>query len=168
MCRELDGPPEGLAAELKIDGVSISLIYEEGRLTRGVTRGNGLVGDDVTFNVRTIRQLPMVVDDAPPMMEIRGEVFMSRRAFRELNRQREEAGEPPFANPRNAAAGAVRLLDPRITAQRKLDCFFYSLAAWDGEMPRAQDESLARLVHEELVDFDEALPRARVPENFHP
>ena len=145
MCRELDGPPAGLAAELKIDGVSISLIYEDGRLTRGVTRGNGLVGDDVTANVRTIRQLPMVVDGAPPTMEIRGEVYMSRTVFENLNRQRRQAGEAEFANPRNATAGAIRLLDSRESARRRLGLWCYQLARAEGWELSSHVEDLERL-----------------------
>jgi DNA ligase (NAD+) len=136
MCRELGGQPEGLAVELKIDGVSISLIYQEGRLERAVTRGNGFVGDEVTANARTIRGLPLAVDGAPPLLEVRGEVYLPRTVFERLNRDRRQAGEPEFANPRNAAAGAIRLLDPRETARRRLAVWCYQLArATDGPGP---------------------------------
>ncbi len=128
MCRELDREPAGLAAELKIDGVSISLIYVDGRLEQAVTRGDGLVGDDVTANVRTIRQLPLEVDGMPPLVEIRGEVYLARSVFLELNLERRQANEREFANPRNAAAGAIRLLDSREAARRRLSVWCYQLA----------------------------------------
>ena len=132
MCRELGRQPDGLAAELKIDGVSMSLVYEQGRLARAVTRGDGFVGDDVTTNARTIRGLPLVVEEAPPLLEVRGEVYLSHRVFAELNRVRVEAGEAEFANPRNAAAGAIRLLDPREAARRRLAVWCYQLARAEG------------------------------------
>ena len=130
--RELGHEPEGLATELKIDGASISLIYVDGRLERAVTRGDGLVGDDVTANARTIRQLPLVVEGLPPVVEIRGEVYLARSVFDELNRERRDAGEREFANPRNAAAGAIRLLDPRQASRRRLGVWCYQLARADG------------------------------------
>ena len=130
--RELGHEPERLAAELKIDGASISLVYLDGRLERAVTRGDGLVGDDVTANARSIRQLPLVVEGLPPVVEIRGEVYLARSVFDELNRERREAGEREFANPRNAAAGAIRLLDPRQASRRRLGVWCYQLARADG------------------------------------
>ncbi len=130
--RELGHEPDGLAAELKIDGASISLIYVDGRFERAVTRGDGLVGDDVTANARTIRQLPLVVEGLPPVVEIRGEVYLARSVFDELNRERRDAGEREFANPRNAAAGAIRLLDPRQASRRRLGVWCYQLARADG------------------------------------
>lgn len=131
--------------EPKIDGLSIAVHYREGLLERGATRGDGLVGEEVTSNVRTIRSIPLRLTRTVPFLEARGEVFMPRSAFRELNRLREEEGEAPFANPRNAAAGSVRLLDPRITASRRLDCFFYGLAAVEGESPASHSEGLRLL-----------------------
>ncbi len=116
-----------LAAELKIDGVSVSLIYENGALARGVTRGDGVLGEDVTFNIRTIPSVPLRLLRAVPFLEVRGEVYYPIAAFREMNRGREEAGEPPFANPRNAAAGSIRLLDPKLAAQRPLDLLIWNL-----------------------------------------
>ncbi len=115
--------------ELKYDGVSISLIYENGVLVRAVTRGDGREGDDVTNNIRTIASIPLVIkgNNIPSRFEIRGEVIMPRKVFYDLNMQREQAEEPPFANPRNAASGSLKLLDPRQTASRKLDCFLYFL-----------------------------------------
>jgi DNA ligase (NAD+) len=132
VCRELGYPPETLAAELKIDGVSISLIYVDGKLERAVTRGDGQVGDDVTANARTIRQLPLEVDGLPEMVEVRGEVYLARSVFDDLNRARRAAGEREFANPRNAAAGAIRLLDSREASRRRLAVWCYQLARADG------------------------------------
>jgi DNA ligase (NAD+) len=132
MCRELGRDPERLAAELKIDGVSISLLYVDGKLERAVTRGDGAVGDDVTANARTIRQLPLEVDGLPPLLEIRGEVYLARSVLAELNRGRRRVGEREFANPRNAAAGAIRLLDPREASRRRLGLWCYQVARCEG------------------------------------
>ena len=112
--------------ELKYDGLSISLQYEKGLLIRAVTRGDGVQGDDVTQNVKTIRSIPLRLrGDYPPMLEIRGEIFMPHAEFERLNREREEIGESPFANPRNAAAGSLKMQDPKAVAKRKLDAFLY-------------------------------------------
>ena len=139
--------PRGFVVEPKIDGLSISVLYRDGELDRAVTRGDGLVGEDVTANVRTIRSIPRRLKKPRRALEVRGEVFMPRAAFRELNRRREADGEPPFANPRNAAAGSVRMKDPRITADRALDAFFYVLASTGDEpLPRFQHEGLELLV----------------------
>jgi DNA ligase (NAD+) len=135
----------GYVVEPKIDGLSIAVHYEDGILTRGVTRGDGRVGEDVTANVRTIRSIPLRLTRPVASLEARGEVFMPRGAFEELNRERIEQGKQPFANPRNAAAGAVRLLDPRVTAARRLDCYFYALPAIAGDAPATLEEGLARL-----------------------
>jgi DNA ligase (NAD+) len=116
--------------ELKIDGLAISLRYENGRLVTAATRGDGEVGDDVTANVRTIRAIPLVLlngRDIPVVIEVRGEVYMPTKSFIQLNKQRAEASEPLFANPRNAAAGSLKLLDARITAQRNLSFFAYAI-----------------------------------------
>lgn len=126
--RELGRKPGELAAELKIDGVSISLLYEDGGLSRAVTRGDGVVGDDVTVNARTLRGLPLELEAAPPLLEVRGEVFLGRRTFAELNRSRRAAGEREFANPRNAAAGSIRLLDSREASRRRLGLWCYQVA----------------------------------------
>jgi DNA ligase (NAD+) len=116
-------------AELKLDGVSISLLYEDGVLTQGVTRGNGVVGDDVTTNVRTIRNLPLrLAGEAPRRLLARGEIYMPRSVFVEINRRREEAGEPLYANPRNTTAGTVRLLDSREVARRRLKVAIFQSA----------------------------------------
>jgi DNA ligase (NAD+) len=118
-------------AELKLDGLGVALIYENGSFVRGATRGDGRRGEDVTGNLKTIRSIPLVLEGIGarlPVLEVRGEVYMRKHAFEELNQQRERDGETPFANPRNAAAGSVRLLDPRITASRPLDIFIYMLS----------------------------------------
>ncbi|MEE8526821.1 MAG: NAD-dependent DNA ligase LigA [Thermoanaerobaculia bacterium] len=116
-------------AELKLDGVSISLTYEDGVLARGITRGNGIVGDDVTANVRTLRTLPLrLKGEPPPRLVIRGEIYMPRSVFEDINRQREEAGEPLYANPRNTTAGTIRLLDSREVARRRLSVAIFQSA----------------------------------------
>lgn len=122
-------PAEDIAwvTELKIDGLAVNLIYEEGKLVRCVTRGDGVEGEDITANVKTIRSIPLTIPVDLPRLDIRGEVFMPRRAFVELNRQRDENGEPPFANCRNAAAGSLRQLNPKVTAERNLDFFAYAV-----------------------------------------
>jgi DNA ligase (NAD+) len=128
--RRLLGPDEEprYVTELKIDGLAVSLLYENGRFTRGATRGNGMVGEDVTQNLRTVRAIPERLWDEPPeRLEPRGEVYMTLENFEALNRRQEAAGKPPFANPRNAAAGAIRQLDPRITATRPLTIFLYGV-----------------------------------------
>jgi DNA ligase (NAD+) len=139
-------------AEHKFDGLSISLQYEDGVLARGVTRGDGTTGEEVTPNVKTIRSIPLRVDAAllkkvklSKRFEVRGEVMMTRKSFEALNRQQEEIGGKIFVNPRNAAAGAVRVLNPAITAQRKLDFFAYYLFV-DGKVPYSKhSESLEAL-----------------------
>lgn len=130
--RALGHEPRGLTAELKIDGVSISLVYHERRLVRAVTRGDGRVGDDVTANARTIRSLPLVLNEGPARMEIRGEVYMPRSVFALLNRERRARGEAEFANPRNATAGSIRLLDSREAAARRLAVWCYQLVQAEG------------------------------------
>jgi DNA ligase (NAD+) len=131
-------------AEHKFDGLSISLQYEDGMLARGVTRGDGTTGEDVTPNVKTIRSIPLRIEGAAlkktklsPEFEVRGEIMMPRKSFEALNRQQEQSGGKIFANPRNAAAGAVRVLDPSITAQRRLEFFAYYLLV-DGKVPLAK------------------------------
>ncbi|HZN53752.1 MAG TPA: NAD-dependent DNA ligase LigA [Candidatus Polarisedimenticolaceae bacterium] len=144
--RAVGGAVTAFVVEPKIDGLSIALWYRDGLLERAVTRGNGTVGEDITANVRTIRTIPLRLSRSIAFVEVRGEIFMPRASFQALNAQRAEAGEAPFANPRNAASGSVRLLDPRITASRRLGGFFYALASVEGEAPPAtQSEGLARL-----------------------
>ena len=130
--RALPGAHFDYVCEPKIDGLGIALVYERGRFVRGATRGDGRVGEDITANLRTIRSLPMVLRGAlaaVPDLEVRGEVFMPRADFEELNRGLQESGEATFANPRNAAAGAVRQKDPAVTARRPLDIFLYHVGA---------------------------------------
>jgi DNA ligase (NAD+) len=133
----------GFVAELKIDGLSISLRYEGGRLLRGATRGDGQRGEDVSGNVRTIRTIPLRIPETTPL-EVRGEVYYSKAAFARVNADRETEGEPLFANPRNAAAGTMRLLDSRVTAKRRLDAWLYAIAEAT-PMPQSQSEVLSRL-----------------------
>ena len=124
----LGGTPYSYVLEPKIDGVAISLRYENGLLVRAVTRGDGTTGDDVTANVRTIKSIPLRLSNSPPgVLEVRGEVYMTRKGFAALNEERQEAGLEPFANPRNACAGSLKQLDPRIVASRPLDALFYGL-----------------------------------------
>ncbi len=111
--------------EPKFDGLSISLVYKDGRLEYGATRGNGIEGEDVTLNLKTIKTIPLVIENGPELLEVRGEVVMFKKDFEELNKEREEKGEAIFANPRNAAAGSVRQLDSKITKERKLHFFAY-------------------------------------------
>ncbi|HEX3392204.1 MAG TPA: NAD-dependent DNA ligase LigA [Solirubrobacteraceae bacterium] len=113
--------------EPKVDGLAISLLYRDGVLERGATRGNGEVGEDVTHNLRTIGQVPLHIDDAPPLLEVRGEVYMSLKDFAALNERRAEAGESTFMNPRNSAAGTIRQLDPALAAERPLSMWAYQV-----------------------------------------
>jgi DNA ligase (NAD+) len=151
--RELAGRDQvEYVAELKLDGLSMALTYQEGELARGVTRGDGRVGEDVTGNVRTIRSVPLRLEAKklalighPAQFEVRGEVIMSRKAFEKTNAQREAAGEPRFANPRNSAAGSIRQLDPRIVAERKLDMFVYYLQVHGVELKGEHSHALETL-----------------------
>jgi DNA ligase (NAD+) len=128
MGREGEAADAAYVAELKIDGLSIALTYEEGVLARGVTRGDGVRGEDVTANVRTIRAIPLrLKQGAPGRLEVRGEVFLPRTTFDRVNQEREDADEPTFANPRNAAAGTMRSLDPAVVARRGLSAYVYQL-----------------------------------------
>ncbi len=132
------------AVEPKIDGLAISLRYEKGRLIRAATRGSGTQGDDVTANIRTIRAIPLTLEgrNIPDILEVRGEVYMPKKAFAELNAAKIETGEPEFANPRNAAAGSLKLLDARITAQRKLAFFAYALGQVSKPLAKTHYDSL--------------------------
>ena len=135
--------------ELKIDGLAMSLLYENGAYKIGATRGDGYVGEDVTPNVKTIPSVPLAVTipaEFPPTFEVRGEVYMPKRSFQRLNAELAKGGKPLFANPRNAAAGAVRQLDPRVTARRRLDTFIYALDPAGGAKSQEQIlESLAQM-----------------------
>src|SRR5262249_14200532 len=120
--------PVAYVAELKIDGLSLALTYEDGRLVRGATRGDGMRGEDVTANVRTIRAIPLTLRDRiPGRIEVRGEVFLPRSQFERINEEREEAGEPLFQNARNSAAGTMRNLDPALVAKRRLSALVYQV-----------------------------------------
>jgi DNA ligase (NAD+) len=132
--------------EPKVDGVAISLLYENGRLVRAATRGDGVTGDDVTQNVLTISNIPhRLHGEAPGQIEIRGEIYLPKAIFARLNAERDEEGLPPFANPRNAAAGSIKQLDPAITASRKLAAVFYGTGAWTGDQPATGREMFATL-----------------------
>jgi DNA ligase (NAD+) len=132
--RVLGHPPSGYACELKIDGLAVSLTYEDGVLTRAATRGDGVTGEDVTANVRTIESVPLRLlgDDPPTVMEARGEIYMPVTAFEALNAAQAEAGGAPYVNPRNTAAGSVRQKDPGVTASRRLDIWIYQLGMMEG------------------------------------
>jgi DNA ligase (NAD+) len=120
--------------ELKIDGLSMALTFEHGRLVRGATRGDGVLGEDVSPNVRVVRAIPLKIrGDAPQRMEVRGEVYLPRASFEKMNEEREQAGEPVFANPRNAAAGTIRTLDSAAVARRGLSAFCYQVVVPAGE-----------------------------------
>src|SRR5688500_949573 len=135
-----DAPPLAYVAELKIDGLSLALTYEGGRLLRGVTRGDRIRGEGATPNVRVNPAIPLLLKDDQDKGKARragigGEAFLSRQAFERVNREREEADEPPFANPRNAAARTMRTLDPRAVERRGLSAFFYQVVVPSGSPP---------------------------------
>jgi len=144
--RLLGGEPVEYVCEPKLDGLSVELVYVDGVFTVGSTRGDGRVGEDVTRNLRTIKQVPLRLfpldGKVPRLLEARGEVYMEKEAFRRLNAERERAGEPLFANPRNAAAGSLRQLDPNVTASRPLKIFFYAMGRAEGIEIRSQVELL--------------------------
>ncbi|MFM8364219.1 MAG: NAD-dependent DNA ligase LigA [Verrucomicrobiota bacterium] len=141
-----DGRPVEFTIEPKVDGLAISLLYEEGRLIRAATRGDGTTGDDVTQNVLTISNIPHRLKGRPPRrIEIRGEIYLPKSVFETLNAARDEEGLPTFANPRNAAAGSIKQLDPAVTASRKLAGVFYGTGLWDGEIPPTGREMFERL-----------------------
>jgi DNA ligase (NAD+) len=180
-CRRLaDGRDVEYVTELKIDGLSISLSYEDDLLVRGVTRGDGRTGEDVTQNARTIRSVPLSIRSQAKSIgkevEVRGEVFIPRKVFERINADREEQGEPRFANPRNAAAGAIRQLDSRIVATRRLDMFAYDLLTGDRKPFATHWESLNWLEQagfrvnpfrercssiEQVIDFAERMEKQR-------
>ncbi len=135
-----------LVAEPKMDGLAVALVYEDGKLATGSTRGDGYRGENITLNLRTIKSIPLSVPaSAPKRFEVRGEVFLSKAGFRKLNDDRAEAGQPLFANPRNAAAGSLRQLDSRITARRPLDIYVYALGWAEGETPETHWETMEYL-----------------------
>jgi DNA ligase (NAD+) len=178
--RLLGGEAPQYVCEPKLDGVSVELVYQDGVFTVGSTRGDGYVGEDVTRNLRTIKQIPLkllpINGKLPRLLEVRGEVYMEKEDFKELNRRREAEGEPPFANPRNAAAGSLRQLDPSITASRPLKAFFYAQGRVEGLEIKSQAqllETLSRLglpvnprwklcsTPEEAIEFYHQLLEAR-------
>ncbi|HET7402822.1 MAG TPA: NAD-dependent DNA ligase LigA [Usitatibacter sp.] len=168
-CREgLDVERVDYACELKFDGLAVTLAYEDGMLVQGATRGDGATGEDVTANLRTVRSIPLRLegDEPPRLLEVRGEVLMMRRDFEAINQRALERGEKAFVNPRNAAAGGLRQLDPRLTAQRKLSFFAYGLGATAGfAMPSTHAQMLDALAafgfrvekHRRVVDGAEGL-----------
>src|SRR5918998_1541306 len=137
------------SVEPKIDGVAVELVYIDGRFTVGSTRGDGINGEDITLNLKTIRSIPLILRatsrELPQRLEVRGEVFLSREAFQRMNREREEAGQPAFANPRNAAAGSLKQLDSTITAKRPLDVFFHGAGQLTGAEFKNHSEFLTTL-----------------------
>lgn len=130
--------------ELKIDGLAVSLTYEDGKFVRGATRGDGMVGEDITVNLRTVRSIPLTIKDKETL-EVRGEVFMPKASFESLNKIREEKDQELFANPRNAAAGSLRQLDPKVAASRNLDVFLYAVGVWEGNTLPTHSARLERL-----------------------
>ena len=148
--RLLEVEQVALVCEPKIDGLAISLVYRDGSLEVGATRGDGLRGEDITANLRTVRAIPLRVDrdDAPPAFEVRGEVYLSREEFERLNAERAEAGEPLYMNPRNTAAGSLRQLDPAVTAQRHLQLFVYQRGWTEGAAPSSSHWSALQWLRE--------------------
>lgn len=143
----LGGEKVEYVVELKIDGLGIALLYKDGVLVRGATRGDGRIGEDVTSNIKTIRSIPLKLrpEGGLRTVEVRGEVYMPTEGLRKLNKEREIAGEPLFANPRNAAAGSIRQLDPKVAASRPLDAYFYTLSYSEDPMPKTHEECLERM-----------------------
>ena len=141
----LPGEEVSYVVELKIDGLAISLWYEKGVFVRGATRGDGEMGEDITVNLRTVKAIPLRLTEEVPFIEVRGEAYMPKDSFLRLNEAREEAGEQLFANPRNAAAGSLRQLDPRITASRNLSVFMYAIGYLAGNNPGSHDKGLSWL-----------------------
>ncbi|HCZ36271.1 MAG TPA: DNA ligase (NAD(+)) LigA [Cytophagales bacterium] len=148
VAKGLDGDAYEYFCELKFDGVSISLIYENGLLTKAVTRGDGVRGDDVTTNIKTVRSLPLRIKakDVPARFEVRGEVFLPKEVFKQLNKEREDIGEETYANARNTASGTVKMQDSTEVAKRKLDCYLYYLLGEDNEV-ETHSEAVNKLEH---------------------
>ena len=145
LARVLSRPDLDFVCEIKLDGLSVALTYEKGRFVRGATRGDGSVGEDVTANLRSVRDVPAQLEGAPPLVVVRGEVYLPVAHFAELNARREEEGQSVFANPRNAAAGSLRQIDPRVTASRPLACFCYQVLHSEGYAPPGQLQVLEDL-----------------------
>ena len=144
---EKESPQPEYLCELKVDGLAINLLYQDGQLIRALTRGNGVTGEDVTLNVKTIKGLPhtLIGKNIPTLIEVRGEVFLPVAAFNQLNEELEEAGKPLFANPRNCAAGSLRQKDPRVTASRPLDVVVHGIGASEGISLSSQSDAYAQL-----------------------
>ena len=149
-------PDTAFSVEPKIDGLSVALEYVDGRFVRGATRGDGLVGEDVTENLKTIRSIPMQLTGAPARLIVRGEVFMPKKSFHKLNERQEAEGKPLFANPRNAAAGSLRQLDPKIAAARGLDIYIFNIQLAEGVEFTSHKESLEflRNLHFKVIPFE--------------
>ncbi|MDU6815801.1 MAG: NAD-dependent DNA ligase LigA [Veillonella sp.] len=143
--KELGHKPSAYVVELKIDGLAVNLHYENGMFVRAVTRGDGRVGEDVTANVRTIKSIPLYLENAPEFIEVRGEAYMPHSEFKRINEERDEEGLPTFVNPRNAAAGSLRQQDPAITASRNLAFFAYAIGSEVGANIHSQEELLQSL-----------------------
>jgi len=153
----LDGKKPYFSTELKMDGIAVTALFEKGVFVRGVTRGDGKKGDNITQNMKTIRSLPLVLkgQDIPDLLEVRGEVFMTKSVFAELNLKKEEQGEAPWANPRNAAAGSLKLLDSRQTSERRLSIVFYGIARDSSNQSKTQEQALEMLKKVGLPIFEE-------------
>lgn len=150
-----DDPGTEFSVEPKIDGLSVALEYENGEFVRGATRGDGVVGEDVTENLKTIQSIPMLLPEAPARLIVRGEVFMPKKSFERLNARQEAEGKPLFANPRNAAAGSLRQLDPKIAAKRGLDILIFNLQLAEGVEFASHSESLDYLkqLHFKVIPY---------------
>lgn len=150
-------PDSQFSVEPKVDGLSVALEYENGQFVRGATRGDGVVGEDVTENLKTIRSIPMRLENAPARLIVRGEVFMPKKSFEALNERQEAEGKPLFANPRNAAAGSLRQLDSKITAQRKLDILIFNVQLAEGVEFKNHQQSLDFLRSLQFKVIDNAM-----------
>ena len=147
-------PASEFSVEPKVDGLSVALEYIDGQFVRGATRGDGNVGEDVTENLKTIRSIPMTIENAPPRLIVRGEVYMPKKSFEKLNQKQEEEGKPLFANPRNAAAGSLRQLDPKIAAKRGLDILIFNIQLAEG---------MEFATHAETLDYLKSLKFKVIP-----
>ena len=161
--RETIPAPE-YTVEPKVDGLSVALEYVDGVFVRGATRGDGRIGEDVTENLRTVRSIPMQLENAPHRLIVRGEVFMPKAVFEKLNAEREQNGEPLFANPRNAAAGSLRQLDPKIAAKRQLDILIFNLQLCEGKEFSTHSETLdyLRSLHFKVIPYALCTEQARI------
>ena len=152
-----EAPDRKYSVEPKVDGLSVALEYVDGVFVRGATRGDGNVGEDVTENLKTIRSIPLKLENAPHRLIVRGEVFMPKKVFRALNEKREAEGQSLFANPRNAAAGSLRQLDPKIASKRQLDILVFNLQLCEGKTFESHTESLDYLKTNYGITYNEDL-----------